>query len=366
MSLSYTLSRYFAQRFSRNAISIYLGAALLILLVDAVDLMRLAEGKGVSSVSLVVEMAFLRLPRYTERILPFVFLFGGMWTFLRLTRTSELAVTRAAGVSAWQFLAPAIAIAFVIGLVATFAFNPLAASLSDRFERMQARYLEGQSTTAMAVAREGLWLRQRASDGGHAVIRAERVAGKTVALEGVSVLIFDEAERFKSRIDADRAELKDQAWMMHDALVTDANGRGQRVDLSVLETDLTPERIEESFASPETLSIYDLPGFISTMEEAGFAATRHRLYLHSLLAQPLLLVAMVLIAATVSLRLTRRGGLGKLILAGVVAGFAFYLMTDIAEAMGTVGRLPPALAAWGPVAATMLLGLSLLIHLEDG
>lgn len=366
MSLSYTLSRYFAQRFSRNAISIYLGAALLIWMVDAVDLMRLAEGKGVESVSVVLEMAMLRLPRYTERILPFVFLFGGMWTFLRLTRTSELVVARAAGVSAWQFLAPAMGIAFVIGLIATFAFNPLAASLSDRFERMEARHFEGQSTSALAVAREGLWLRQRSSDGGHAVIRAERVSDRAVALEDVTVLMFDANERFVSRIDADTAELKDMAWFMHNALVTDANGRGRKVDLSVLKTDLTPERIEESFASPETLSIYDLPEFIGAMEEAGFAATRHRLYLHSLLAQPFLLVAMVLIAATVSLRLTRRGGLGVLILAGVVAGFAFYLMTDITEAMGTVGRLPPSLAAWGPVAATMLLGLSLLIHLEDG
>ncbi|MGB0921570.1 MAG: LPS export ABC transporter permease LptG [Alphaproteobacteria bacterium] len=366
MSLSTTLSRYFAVMFSRNAVFVYGGAALLILLVDTVDLMRLAEGKEVSSFGLVAEMALLRLPRYTERILPFVFLFAGMWTFLRLTRSSELVVARAAGVSAWQFLAPAIAIAFVFGLVATLAFNPVAAALSERFERLEARHFEGQSGRTLAFAREGLWLRQRTDKGGSAVIRGDHVTDKGIALAGVTVLLFDKNERFQTRIDAKRAILKDGAWLLSDAFSTDKFGHGQKVSMVAVPTDLTVERIEESFATPETLSVYDLPAFIASMEEAGFAATRHKLYWHSLLAQPLLLVAMVLIAATVSLRLTRRGGLGLLVLAGVIAGFGFYLVTDIAEAMGAAGRLPPSLAAWGPVAATLLLGLSLLFHLEDG
>ncbi len=366
MSLSTTLSRYFAVMFSRHALFIYGGAALLILLVDTVDLMRVAEGKDSSSFGLVIEMALLRLPRYTERILPFVFLFAGMWTFLRLTRSSELVVTRASGVSAWQFLAPAIAIAFGLGLLATLAFNPLAATLTERFERLEARHFGSGGDGTLAFAREGLWLRQRDRDGGHSVIRGDSVADEGIALEGVMVLVYDTQERFKHRIDAKRAILKDGAWLLSDAFMTDRFGHGEKVSMIALPTDLTAARIEESFATPESLSFYALPDFISAMEEAGFAATRHKLYWHSLMAQPLLLVAMVLIAATVSLRLTRRGGLGLLVLAGVVAGFAFYLVTDIADAMGSAGRLPPILAAWGPVAATLLLGLSLLFHLEDG
>ena len=74
-----------------------------------------------------------------------------------------------------------------------------------------------------------------------------------------------------------------------------------------IDTELTLDRIQESFASPETMSFWDLPEFIETLEAAGFSARKHRLHWHSILAGPLLLCAMVLIAATFSLRLTRRG-----------------------------------------------------------
>jgi len=49
-------------------------------------------------------MTIMRLPSSAQKIYPFAILVGGMITLTRLTRSHELIVARAAGVSVWQFL----------------------------------------------------------------------------------------------------------------------------------------------------------------------------------------------------------------------------------------------------------------------
>ena len=114
------------------------------------------------------------------------------------------------------------------------------------------------------------------------------------------------------------------------------------------------------------MSFWVLPRFIETLENAGFSALKHRIHWHSLLAGPLMFCAMVLIAATFSLRLTRRGGTGLLVAGGLLAGFLLYFLTDVVLALGLSGSIPPILAAWTPASVTALLGLAMLFHLEDG
>ena len=87
---------------------------------------------------------------------------------------------------------------------------------------------------------------------------------------------------------------------------------------------------------------------------------------HGLLALPVLLCAMVLIAATFSLRQTRRGGTVYLVIGGVISGFLLYFMSNVVYALGLSASVPVVLAAWSPAGVSTFLGVSLLLHLEDG
>jgi lipopolysaccharide export system permease protein len=80
----------------------------------------------------------------------------------------------------------------------------------------------------------------------------------------------------------------------------------------------------------------------------------------------MLLAAMLLIGATFSLRLVRRGGTGFLVAGGLITGFGFYILSDVIFALGLSGRLPSTMAAWTPACIAILLGVTTLLHLEDG
>ena len=364
MRLSPTLSIYLGRQFLIGIGAVLLLMACLILVFDIVELLRRAANRPSATLGIVIGMALLQLPMLAEKVLPFAALLGGMLTFSRLTRSQELIVARAAGVSVWQFLAPALVIAMIIGAFVMTVFDPLSAAMAARYEQLDAKHLKGRPSL-LAVKSSGLWLRQ-VDALGQSVIHAARVSQNGSEFKDVTIFLYEGLDRFLGRIDADTARLKAGHWELENALLTGPDRPAERRARYVLPTALTLTQIQESFAAPETLSFWALPSFIETLEKTGFSALRHRLHWHSLLAGPLLLCAMVLIAATFSLRLTRRGGTGLLLIAGLFAGFLFYVLSDIVLALGLSGSIPAVLAAWTPAGVSTLLGLSMLFHLEDG
>jgi lipopolysaccharide export system permease protein len=304
------------------------------------------------------------------QILPFAVLLGGILAFWRLTRSSELIVARAAGVSAWQFLAAPVLCAALLGATATTVISPLSAVMRARAEALDNAYLR-VSGGPLALNGGQLWLRQADRGfvpGGVAILHAQAVSRKGAELLATNVSVFreDASDRFIERIEASSARLVNGAWILDDARTVVADHLPDPAGRLTLPTDLTVDRVEESFASPDTFSVWALPGFIGLLEHSGFSSIRHRLHFQTLLALPLLAGTMALLSAGFSMRPTRRGGVAQMIGSGVAAGFALFVLSKVAEEFGDSGALPPVLAAWAPAASGLLLSVALLLHLEDG
>ena len=364
MRLSPTLSAYISRHFLMGMAYVLAALVGLLFLVDVVELLRRASGHDDATFRIVLQMSLLHVLPMTQKVIPFAVLFGGMLALTRLTRSNELVVARAAGVSVWQFLLPGLLLAIVIGGLSVAVFNPLASATSWRYEQMDNEYLRGRPSL-LAVPSSGLWLREGRKDG-QTVIHAQSLSQPDMELRDVMIIINEGADRFVRRVDAETAKLREGYWDLQNVLVSAPDRPSEIFTEYRLETKLTLDQIQEGFAPPETMSFWELPGFIATLEEAGFSALRHRLHWHSLLAVPLLLCAMVLIAATFSLRLTRLGGAGLLILGGLLVGFLLYFVTDVVLALGLSAKIPVVLAAWSPAGVFTMLGLAMLFHLEDG
>jgi lipopolysaccharide export system permease protein len=365
MTVATTLSGYLARQFL-----LWFGAVLgtmlaIIFLLDYVELIRRAGSKNEATLGLLLQMAMLKLPHMGQEVLPFAVLFGAMMAFWRLTRTNELVVARAAGISVWQFLAPALTFALLIGVAAVAVFNPVAATLQASYEALDNRILRGIANRS-ALFPSGLWLRESDAAGNHVMLRAEKAAPGEAAVEGVTFFFFNGLDRFAARIDAKEARLEPGRWRVYDGLRWRADGSADPFAETLVPTQLTVEKIRDSFGTPETMSFWKLPGFIQLLEASGFSTQRHRLRLNALLAKPFLLCAMVLIAATFSMRLQRRGGATLMIMMGVASGFLLYFLSDIVYALGLSARIPVELAAWVPAGVCLLIGTSLLLHLEEG
>ncbi|HMQ57039.1 MAG TPA: LPS export ABC transporter permease LptG [Rhizobiaceae bacterium] len=358
-----TLGFYFFRRFVSTTILFILGVFALAYIVDFTEFTNRTGSLPKFDVKIAMAVSAMRVPLIMQIAVPFIVLFSAMATLMNLNRKYELVVARSVGVSAWQFLLPACAGALFIGALAVFALNPLAAAGFAKAEEIEGEWRATKSS--LAGGGKVPWLSQSTVEG-DAIIGATRVTNAGARLYDVTFLLFDENNAIAQRYDAARADLLDGKWRMTDVVVTKAGNRPEAVKSVDLMSNLRKEVVEETLAPPEMIPIYSLPQKIAAARSFGVSANPFAMQFHSLTALPALLVAMTLIAATVSLRFVRFGQSIRMILGGILAGFVLYVVSVLVKSFGSAGIIPPPLAAWMPVIAAGLFGTGFLLHREDG
>ena len=162
-----TLSRYIFIRFCAT-VGAGIGAILLLIyLIDFIEMFRRASGAVAVGAASAAFLSLLRAPSIAEQAMPFVVLASAMFAFFNLSRRMELIVARAAGVSAWQFLTPALVATALLGVFIVVAYNPAAAAMKEQADRLETELFGGPKRETDT----SLWFRQRgvplvSADGG--------------------------------------------------------------------------------------------------------------------------------------------------------------------------------------------------------
>lgn len=353
-----TLSRYIARRMAVTALMVIAAICLIAFLGNYIEVLR-SYGDQTNFNGLIgLKISLFRLPYLLDRILPFAFLFAAILGLVSLSRRLELVVARASGVSAWRFLLPAFAVALAFGLFATFILNPVAVEMKSRSDEARAEFRSKRADSSA-------WFRQGSAEGA-SIVYANLADADALVLFGVTAFIFDREENFREKVTARRADFEAGTWILTDAIRLSADAARESVPTYVLPTNLDAGELHLAIAEPETFTVWTLPAFINAAGRTGLNVNKFRLSFHVLLAKPLFLVAMVMIAATVSLRFARYGGTLGLVLTGVFGGFLLYVLTEIVNDLGGNGIIDPIVAAWLPSIVALTFGGTALLYLEDG
>ncbi|MDX3927260.1 MAG: LPS export ABC transporter permease LptG [Shinella sp.] len=356
-----TLGFYFFRRYVVTTFWFLTGIFALIFIIDFSETASRMESLPRYTVWGGLFMTALRIPQILMQTVPFVALFAGMAALISLNRRYELVVTRAAGISVWQFLRPFVIGAFLFGVLAVTAINPIAAWGAKEAEALKAEWGAQSSSSTRAVP----WLRQIYQND-DAIIGAKAVMDDGTRLINVTVIHFDTEGRIGLRQDAESATLEDGYWQLNNVLETQPGELPRRLPSVQLRTNLKQEFVQESLEKPESIPFFSLGRKIEAAKSFGFPTYAMETQLHTMLALPLLLVAMTLIAASVSLKFSRFNQSRAVILGGILSGFMLYVVTVLVRAFGSSGVVPPFVAAWLPVVVAMSLGATILLHQEDG
>ena len=360
-----TLNRYIAKRVVKGLLLAFLVVTSVIMLVDFVEGTRNIGSEEDIGSGTVFLLTLLKAPKLIEQTIPFVVLFGVMGTLYSLNRRSELIVLRASGLSAWRFLAPAICVTATIGLIWATAFNPLASYAMNTHDKLVERI----TGSAVSVSENSIWLRE-GNDIAQTVIYAERADILERKLFNTTFYIFGIAQDgtavFERRLDAKEAKHVQGYWQLSD-VIENAEGEITQLQNAVsLPTNISAEDIRDTADIKSIPPFWEIPKTIRKTERAGFSAVSLRMQLNKLLALPIMLIAMTVIAAGVSMHLTREGGTLRLLIIGGVLGFGVYFADNVVSAFGEASALPIILAAWTIPLFVLFSGLSYLARIEDG
>lgn len=359
---------YFAKRYLKILMSILGVFSLFLFLIDFIEQTRRFSSKV--SFPNLIELTLLNTPQALYEMFPLIVILASVSLFIALSRSSELVIARAVGRSAVQSVfAPAV-VMLTVGALGVAIFNPIVAATSVKYDQMQSAYVSGKSS-AISLGREGLWLRQGDS-GGQTVIHAKGANATGLMLYDVTFIAFHPSGAPSRRLQADVAELKEGYWRLGNArtwpLIPGINAQDnmQIHESLVLTTTLSAEQISDRFGQPQSISIWDMPAYITQLEDAGFSARRYQIWMHTELALPLFLTAMLLVGAAFTMRPTRLGGIGIRVLSAIVIGFSLYYIKNFAQILAENGQLSILIAAWVPPLASLLLALGILLLMEEG
>lgn len=358
-----TLFRYLFRRYVAMILQVLAAIIIVAYLVDFTEFARRAGAWAEYTIGKGLYLSAMRMPMIVMLVWPFVALFAAMGVLMSLNRRQELVVARSVGVSAWQFLGPLCLASFLTGAVAVGAINPLAAWSLGAVEEIESTFRGWAPDTSDELRIP--WFSQNTAEG-VTIIGASRTARRGTLLGDAVFLRIDHDGNLIERYDARTATLEDGRWKLDDVQRVSADRQKEQLDSVEIISELRPEYIQDRLSSPQTIPVYQLPGVIEVAKALGLQPNRFAMHFHSLVALPMLMVAMTLIAATVSLRFARMGQSASVILGGILAGFLLYVALVVFTAFGNVGFIPPVLAAWVPVIVAMFFGVTFLLHREDG
>lgn len=358
-----TLGIYLFSQYIGMFLRSSLGISCLILLIDMIEFSRSNADSDSLTLGTVLLATFLRIPGFYEKAIPFLVLISSIVTLVALNRKNELTIMRAAGISTWKFLAPICFGSLCIGALAITVLNPVSAYTFAIAQEIEAD-LRGSNKASLASDKQ-TWLRQ-STDEGVTVIGSRRSARRGLLLTGVTFIRFDDSDNIVERFEAETAHLENGQWRLEGTTRFKAAEAALAMGTVLVKSGLRPEFVEEALARPEAIPFYELYQKIEVARAFGRNAYNFSTHLHSLLALPVLLVTMTLIAATVSLRFVRSGLNLPVIYGGILSGFALFVMTQIVKAFGNAGIMAPVLAAWLPVIVAGAFSVSVLLAKEDG
>ncbi len=359
-----TLFRYFAFRFIGWISLSLFSLTAIITLIQAVELIRRVSNLSDAKPDVnFLNMAFLNLPTVVEAILPFAMLSGAMLCFSSWNRSNEFVAVRGFGQSVWATLGPTLFAAFVIGMLFVTIINPIAALTSSRHEAHMVRIF-GDSEKSFSFAANGIWLRDKLENG-KLIIRGDALDTEMASIINPVIYFYKNDIHLEAFYQANLMQLTDKGWLLHQATPWQKNGQQTDLGSTILPTGLDALDLRQPGLLPQSISIYLLPGFISSLERAGIPAGQYRFQLYKTLSIPLLMVGITMLGARATLTNMSRGQRSRLFLRGTLLTTIIFMFTYFMQILGSALTVPMSVAAWTPAIAVSLLGAIILARTDE-
>jgi len=359
-----TLFRYFALRYLAWVALCVLGLAGIVSIIQTVELIRRVSVLARDNVEMnFIAMAFLNMPSVIELILPFGLLAGSMLCFNAWNKSNEFTVTRGLGHSIWTSLSPVVISALAVGIGFIAIINPIGSVTSQRYENQMDAVFGGNQQN-LTVNADGVWLKDIQQDR-RFIIHGDQLNVETSSIMAPIIYSFSNDEGLEWRMRGISMRLTQSGWIVEDAVQWSNDGlRKERGDI-MLATQMTSLNLMRSSAPPHTIPVFSLPQFIGVLEQAGLPSVEHRIYLHQLLALPLLMIGISMLGARFTLRNVMRGRPMQLFTRGVVIAVTIFFFSYFMKIMGTSLRVPPTVAGWAPAVIVFLAGAAFIARLDE-
>jgi lipopolysaccharide export system permease protein len=342
-------------RYIAGVVAVATGLALLVIvgldlffsIINQID----EIGKGTYGVGKMLQYVALGLPRTVYEFFPTAALLGGLTGMGMLAANSELIAMRAGGMSVWRIVRSLLQVGLIM-LIFVVALGEGVAPVADQLgQRVRAIALEQRISF---IGGHGLWVRDESR-----YIYVNRIIDNS-QLANLSVFEFDDRRELVAATHAASAGYLSGEWTLRgvrQTLFEQDRVKTHRQAMMTWPSLLTPELIDIVALKPEHMAINDIRQFVAYLEDNGLDTQQYRYAFWGRFITPLSALVMLFISVPFVFGSLRAVGSGQRIFIGTLAGFGFYLASQVAGQMGQVYGLNPLLVTLAPSLLVLMLGV---------
>lgn len=351
------LSRYLIKSFIVRFLALLFG---LVFFLQTLDLLATANevlAGGGPPAEVLLRYVALRIPSLIETVAPLAALLGALTAFVVLATNSEIIAMRAAGRSVMSLIGGLSAVGMGFAVLLFVFSDHVVVHTNTELETWRDA---GFKTVAEEIpSGENSWLTE-----GNTVIHIGRILRSGTVLQDLRIFKIDENAAVSDIINIRLAIWENERWSLFEARrVGGASADDQPV---TWDSNLRPEHfVRFANQAPNQLSLNALQEYVGEASMGSRPGYFYATWIQQKIAGPVALALMPLLAGIAAFAHHRQGSSIMAVVLGITFGFLFVVIDNILLAMGQFGSLPPAVAAWLPIAFFATVGLWIVFNFEN-
>ena len=359
------ITKYLIKEFCFSLMIFFLIFSSLIILINFIDEIFFLKEKNVieNLISKTLILCLIKTPSMLLNILPFIFLFSGIFFFIKLLKLNEVSPINFSGLSnKFIILVPAI-FAFFLGLLFIMIITPVSSELTKYYEGIKRKYISNDNLIIMS--KTGLWVRDKGQQN-TLIIRANRIDNQNFErLENVSIYKFNNKDnKLLERIDGDYAEITGFNWVIVNAHKTTGDDNYHKKKI-IYKTTINFEKLKNFYINPDTFSFWNILDELNEIKERGYLGQELKVTYNKYLSLPLFLFSMVIISTLFTIRNSSYASNFVNIFFGMFAGIVIYFFMDLSIALGKSGKIPLELSVWAPTLIILFTSVYIISNEND-
>ncbi len=354
------LDRYLARRLAMPLLLVLLSTSALYVVIDLTD--RVDDiAKNHAPLSVILAYYWNLLPQVVLDVTPFAVLIAVLIVLTVLDRQLELTALKAAGVSVYRLMIPMVLLA-ASGTALLWTLEESVVPGANREAKRLLDRIKGREVPRSYRATDRQWLLSR---DGATIYNFLRYEPGAQSMSRFTMFRIDGAMQLRYHLFADRVAFSQGRWVVDSGWFREFKGDGSEAfeqinRPTIVDVSEGPEYFAQEYRRPAEMTYAELAVYIREVQTSGYRPDKLVVRWYQKLSYPLSVAVMVLLALPYGLG--HGGGRRVSTIQGIAIavglGIGYFMVVAVCGKMGEAELLPPAVAAWLPVALAALLAVN--------
>ncbi len=343
---------------------------ILIFFIDLIELFRRSSNKvGVNHLTKanfidLISMASLKIVTNIQKLLPFAALIGSIACFNQWRKKNYYIISKSSGISLWKILSPILVSFFFVGLFSIIILNPFSTLLNKKYEKLETLFFGKANLQEFSFDTKGFWIKQ-VSENKYLIINASKIDEKINSLFNLNIFVYNKERVFEKRITAKKGRFTSKKLILEDLKLTDRNSTVLNLKKYDYSINFDSSRLNVAIKKPDKIFLFDYPYYLINMKKYGLNISKHLVHFFKLICQPILIISMILLSASLMLRSCEKKVEVGIVSLSLIVGFSLYFVGDFIFALGFSEKIPPLLAGFGPTLIGLFSGCYLVSDIDE-